>query len=421
MNLQTLLMNAYKNGAKTSGFDSENGTKNVSKPVFPKVAKEKIAEKKEETAPLRTVNVQKNTAFEGNSDAVAAARALTSGGLLKVPALPRDADGRESVYRRVAKFLLLIGVDEAAKILPRLSEEQTEKIIPEIASIQKVDPNEAEEILEEFQSLISRSREDGGIETARAMLEKAFGTEKAKEILGNAAATAPIKPFEFLSEADSEKVSLVLHDESNAVRALVLSYLKPKIAAEVIRSFPPLEKKDVVLRLASLKKIDPEVLRRVDSAMHEKVKKINVQRSDSINGRDALAQILRRMDPKSEEEILDTLAETDAALGADLRDRLFTTADIIRADDRYLQDYLRKLDDNDVAFLIAGKEERFRAKILGNVSQSRAKEIVRTEDVLRPMKRSEVDKATGKFIADMRNAYDSGDLVISGRDEEEYV
>ena len=116
----------------------------------------------------------------------------------------------------------------------------------------------------EFQIVFLDICMDGvnGIETARAMLEKAFGTEKAKEILGNAAATAPIKPFEFLSEADSEKVSLVLHDESNAVRALVLSYLKPKIAAEVIRSFPPLEKKDVVLRLASLKKIDPEVLRR---------------------------------------------------------------------------------------------------------------------------------------------------------------
>ena len=46
-----------------------------------------------------------------------------------------DNNEKDSIYRRVAKFLLLIGIDEAAKIIPHLSPEQTEKIIPEIASI----------------------------------------------------------------------------------------------------------------------------------------------------------------------------------------------------------------------------------------------------------------------------------------------
>ena len=46
------------------------------------------------------------------------------------------SNGADSVYRRVAKFLLLIGVNEAAKILPHLTAEQTEKIIPELALIE---------------------------------------------------------------------------------------------------------------------------------------------------------------------------------------------------------------------------------------------------------------------------------------------
>ena len=45
---------------------------------------------------------------------------------------------------------MLIGVDEAAKILPHLTEEQTEKIIPEIASIRYVEPEEATDILKEL-------------------------------------------------------------------------------------------------------------------------------------------------------------------------------------------------------------------------------------------------------------------------------
>ena len=76
---------------------------------------------------------------------------LNTGGLLKVPVEEAAPDGQDSVYRRVAKFLLLIGEDEAAKILPHLSEKQIEKIIPEIASIRSVDKDEAAVILEEFQ------------------------------------------------------------------------------------------------------------------------------------------------------------------------------------------------------------------------------------------------------------------------------
>ena len=62
-------------------------------------------------------------------------------GLLKVP------EQKDSVYRRVAKFLMIIGVDEAAKILPHLSQEQTEKVISEFSTIKKIEKQEASLIL----------------------------------------------------------------------------------------------------------------------------------------------------------------------------------------------------------------------------------------------------------------------------------
>ena len=103
-------------------------------------------------------------------------------GLIKV-ALSGSEGGKDSLYRRVAKFLLLIGVDEAAKILPHLTPEQTEKIIPEIASIRRVDPDEASVILAEFENLVQRARESGGVTTARSILEKAFGAERAGQMI----------------------------------------------------------------------------------------------------------------------------------------------------------------------------------------------------------------------------------------------
>ncbi|MDE6351168.1 MAG: flagellar motor switch protein FliG, partial [Treponemataceae bacterium] len=144
----------------------------------PTAAEDEVrAEKQRSLYRGSTINSTVSDAIDRARSEQAAAKALAQGGLLKVPA--RTADGKESVYRRVAKFLLLIGENEAAKIMPHLGEAQIEKIVPELASIRRVDPEEAAAILAEFQSLMQKAREDGGVETARAMLEKAFGAEKA--------------------------------------------------------------------------------------------------------------------------------------------------------------------------------------------------------------------------------------------------
>ena len=411
MNLSDFRLNAYKNTTHGAA-DSEQKTAAVS------------AEPKQksinEIFDGRFFPKKADSDFQGNESTRIAAKALTSGGLIKVPEQPKEKDGRENIYRRVAKFLLLIGVDEAAKILPHLTEEQTERIIPEIASIRSVDPDEARIILEEFHGLVKQAREEGGIDTARSILEKAFGSARANQILEKSA-SAVTKPFDYLSEADSERVGFLLKDESNAVRALVLSYIKPKTAAEVINSLEDADKKDVVMRLAKLKKISPEIVRRVDQALQKKMNAMATSKSDSIDGKNILAQILKRMAPEAEQGILDNLSEQDPSLGEDLRERLFTIEDVIAADDRFIQDTLRKMDEEAIAHLIATKTDDFRQKILGNVSENRRNSILETEDFLKPMRKSDCDKVTTQFFSILRRAYEEGNLYIKGRDDDIYV
>lgn len=444
MNLNNFRLNAYRNSGNVSGNnDAENHEKVVKTPVFEKIDTLKNnggnREPPKDEGFLKSVYPEhehktineifdkrffpglNEKDFQGNESARVAAKALTSGGLIKVPGQPREKDGKENIYRRVAKFLMLIGVDEAAKILPHLTEEQTEKIIPEIASIRYVEPDEAKEILEEFQGLVKQAREEGGVDTARQILEKAFGSHKASEILEKTTSNISGKPFEYLYEADSERVSLLLKDESNAVKALVLSYLKPKTSAEVINGMGIEDKKDVVMRLAKLTKVSPEIVQRVDKALQEKMNHQATSKTDSIDGKNVLAQILKRMSPEAEEGILNNLAEQDSALGEDLRERLFTIEDIVNADDRFIQEKLRDMGEEDIAHLIAGKKDDFREKILGNVSENRRKSILETENFLKPMKKSDCEKVTSEFFSVLRRAYEDGKLYIKGRDDELYV
>lgn len=346
---------------------------------------------------------------------------LKTGGLIKVPVDEPESDGKDSVYRRVAKFLLLIGEDEAAKILPHLSEKQIEKIIPEIASIRSVDKDEASVIFAEFQSLLDNARKSGGVETAREMLVKAYGEDRANEMLQKAMPMEGKKPFEYLYEADAERIYLLIKDENVGIQSMVLSNLPPKKAAAVINQMKESEKKDVVLRLAKMEPLSPEIIKRVDNAMHEKSLNQTSEKAENIDGRNALAQILKKMDAGAESDIINTLADDDPDLGQDLRSRLFTIEDVINADDRFVQEKLRELSDIDIAYMVAGKPDDFRDKILDNISQSRKQEVLDQEDILKPMRRSDCERITSQFFSTLRRAYEEGHLIIKGRNDEIYV
>lgn len=348
-----------------------------------------------------------------------AAAYLKKGGLIKVP--EQNADGKDSVYRRVAKFLLLIGEDEAAKILPHLNEKQIERIIPEIASIRTVNKDEASVILAEFNELLVQAKTAGGVETAREMLEKAYGKEKADQMLATAVKFDGEKPFAYLKDFDEQRLYLLLKDENVGVQSMVLSFLAPEKSAKVINQMTPGEKREVVMRLAKMEPVSPDVIRRVSQALHEKSENQVVERAETIDGRAALAQILKKMDLQTESDILGELSENDPDLGDDLRQRLFTYEDVINADDKFVQQELRNLTEVDIAYLIAGKNDDFCEKILSNISAGRRSEVRAQSDILKPMRKSDVERITNQFVARLRNEFETGNLIIKDRNEDKFI
>ncbi|MBO5826097.1 MAG: flagellar motor switch protein FliG [Treponema sp.] len=377
MNLNDMVKNAYSNAAKSN----DNSKKSESSP-----------------------ELQHVTDY------------LKTGGLIKVT--QDQTEQKDSIFRRVAKFLLIIGEDEAAKILPHLSEAQIEKIIPEIASIRSVDKDEADSILAEFNSLLQNARQAGGVETAREMLTKVYGKEKANQMLEKTVPFSGARPFDYLSDSDSERIYILLKDENIGVQAMVLSHLQPQKAASVINQMNPEEKKEIVLRLAKMEPVSPDILKRVDRALREKSLRQTSQKAEKIDGKNALAQILKKMSPSVENDIIASLSESDPDLGMDLRSRLFTMEDVINADDRFIQEQLRLLDDQTLCLLIAANPDDFRNKILDNVSSTRRQDVLSIEEINKPFRRSDCERVTSEFFATLRRAYEDGKLIIHGRDED---
>ena len=388
--------------------------------VSQNVAQKKIQVQKEDLSSQKEKS-KKEKHKSQNPELNAASDALVSGGLLKVPVSKKEADGRDSVYRRVAKFFLIIGVDEAAKILPHLTEEQTEKIIPEIASIRSVSPEEIRQILEEFETLLKNAREGGGIDTAREILRKAYGEKKAKELIDKSVPFPLEKPFEYLNDIDNERINLLLKEESVQVKALILSHLNPKKAASVINLMDSKEKSEVAFRLLKLEPVSPEVIKNLDEVLHKKVLLQNSQRTNSLDGKNILAEILKKMSFSTENSILSKISTEEPSLANDLRERLFTVDDVVSSDDRFVQETLMMYSNYEIACLVYKREEKFTKKIFQCISQGRVSQVQEELNINQTFLKSECDKIYSKFLNTLRNAFEEGKLFIKNRTDDVYI
>ena len=205
------------------------------------------------------------------------------------------------------------------------------------------------------------------------------------------------------------------------MQALVLSRLKPALAADFIKRQKAQKQKEIISRLAKLSSLPPDIVRRIDGTMREKLQTLSTEATDRIDGRNALAGILKKMNADAEKNVLTLLGQTDPELEDDLRRRLFTVDDIVNADDRFMQEKLRSMSDEEIAVLIAGKEERFRQKILTNVSKTRGDIILEEEQLKKPVLKKDSDEITNAFFTFLRRAWEDGKLVVKDRGEDVYV
>jgi flagellar motor switch protein FliG len=343
-------------------------------------------------------------------------------GLGKLPVKPaKPGEPPESKYRRVAKFLILIGGDQAAAILAALEPDQVEEISREIAAIRGITAEEAEDIFAEFRSLLESSYGfsgggSGGVEEARRLLYAVYGPEKGEALLRRSVPDIKDNSFNFLEDFSGEQVAMLLREESPAASALILSRLSPELSAAVLANTLPERKLEIVKRIAHLGQTTPEVIERVAEALREKARHIAAvgKGGDSaeVDGMGVLTAILKHADVSFGDRLLAELDDDAPDISRDLKDRLYTLDDLPNAEDRPIQAKLRSMDDKDIALLLKGRSAEFTAKILSNVSANRRSLIREEGDLMGAVPRIDADAAARDFLAWFRLSLEQGSMLL---------
>jgi len=260
---------------------------------------------------------------------------------------------------------------------------------------------------------------EGGIGYAKELLENALGTDKAMEVIGRLTASLQVKPFEFVRKADASQLLNFIQDEHPQTIALILSYLPAGQAAQIISALPPDRQADVAMRIATMDRTSPDVIKEVERVLETKLASLVNQEYNVIGGVDAVVEILNTVDRGTEKHIMESMEIEEPELADEIRKKMFVFEDILLLDDRAIQRVLRDVDNSDLAIALKGANEQVQNAIFNNLSKRLASMIKEDMDFMGPVRMKDVEEAQQKIVNIIRKLEDSAEIVISrgGGDE----
>ena len=323
--------------------------------------------------------------------------------------------------QKAAILFIIVGPERASKVFKFLKEDEVEQLTLEIANTKNITPSVKDEVLDEFYEvcLAQQYVTEGGISYANDLLEKSFGAEKAREIIGKLTDSLQVRPFEFVRKTDPSQLLNFIQDENSQTIALILSYLSAGQAATIVSALSQDKQADVAKRIAQMDRTSPDTIRDVEHVLERKLASLVNQDYTIAGGVDAIVEILNTVDRGTEKHIMETLEIEEPELADEIRRKMFVFEDILSLDDRSIQRVLREVDNNELATALKSANEEVQTVIFNNLSKRLVAMIKDDMDFMGPVRLKDVEEAQQKIVNIIRKLEDSGEIVISrgGGDE----
>jgi len=337
-------------------------------------------------------------------------------------AVEMEAENKLSPEQRAAAVIVSLGADKASKIYKHLSESDIEKLTIEVAKLGHITPEQMEAVLDEFYKtcLTQKVVTDGGMEYARAVLEKAFGESTAQTLLEKLSKSMKVRPFEFVRKSNVKNLISFLQHERAQTIALVLSYADADQASAVISELPKDKRIRVVEAIARMESASPDAIRVVETSLKKRFESIlTTQDFTKIGGIDYIADVMNHMDRTNEKYIFDELGKENEELAENIRKKMFVFEDIVSMDNRSIQRFIRECDVKDIVYALKGSDDNIKELIFANVSSRMAESIESDLEVTVNVRLRDVEEAQSRIVGVIRRLEEAGELIIvkSGKDE----
>lgn len=324
---------------------------------------------------------------------------------------------------KAAAVVVALGSAQASEVYKYLTEDEIERLTIEVARLNRLSPEEMQDIVEDFYGLCTTQKviSEGGILYAKTVLEKAFGVQQATSYLERVSKAMQTRSFEFVRKANYKNLMMMLQGEHPQTIAFVLSYASSDQAAKIIAELPKKLQIDVIKRIATLESVSPDIVSIVEQTLERRFSAVVSVDMTEIGGVNYVADIMNHIDRTTEKFVFDELSKTDPALSEDIRKLMFVYEDILNLDDVTIQTVLRVVDAQDLAVAIKGSSEEIKELLLSNISARARENILSDIEYLRNVRMRDVERAQQKIVETIRSLEESGEIVISRGGEDAII
>jgi flagellar motor switch protein FliG len=324
---------------------------------------------------------------------------------------------------KAAILLLSLGEADAAQVLRHLGPKEVQKVGTAMAQMRNVQKTQIEEVMTEFVEIVGDQTSlgvgsDGYI---RKMLTQALGEDKAGGLIDRILLGGNTSGLDSLKWMEPRAVADVIRYEHPQIQAIVVAYLDPDQAGEVLSHFDHKVRLDIVLRVSSLNTVQPAALKELNLILEKQFSGNSNTTRATLGGVKRAADIMNFLDSSVEGQLMDAIRDVDESLSSQIEDLMFVFDNLADVDDRGIQALMREVSSDVLVMALKGADEAIKEKVFKNMSK-RAGELLRDDlEAKGPVRISDVEGAQKEILTIARRMAEAGEIVLGGKGGEEMI
>lgn len=317
---------------------------------------------------------------------------------------------------KAAILVNYLGKESIKVLFSKMDDTDIKKLIHLMSKYKIVPVHVTRRVLEEFYESISEAEDFIFSDhiSSKDSIVSALGEERARAIMGGLnISSSGSRSLESLEMVDAKALSTFLVHEHPQTVAVILAHLESEKKGDVLRRLPESLQAEVVMRMANLDNIDPEIISDIDKVLKNQLANSTSVEQSVLGGVQPVAEMLNVMDKNTEQSIMSKLEEKDPLLAEEIRKLMFVFEDISKIDDRGIQILLKEIPNDRLLLALKTANEDIRNKIFKNLS-TRAAEMLK-EDLsnMGPTRLSDVEGAQQEVVNLARKLESEGKLIIA--------
>lgn len=315
---------------------------------------------------------------------------------------------------KAALLLSSLGVTTTQLIFSYMRDNDVKRMINAMSNIKRAPIWMIKRVLEEFYSQLNEENDLLFSENSgRDFIVNALGEDRAKQLLGQIVDVGAANTLESLELVDTRTLANFLINEHPQTIALIVAHLNSERKVDVLRRLPEGLQAEVVLRVANLDFVSPELIAQLDDVLKTELSTLGSIDTNQLGGVEPIADMLNLMDKNSEKNIMGRVEEKDPELAEEIRKLMFVFEDLVYVDDRGIQGLLKEVDQQKLVIALKTAPEEIKAKLFKNMSNRAATLLNEDLDALGPTKLSDVEKAQAEIVQKCKELEAQGKAFIS--------